>query len=348
MTYRVGIIGSGDIARSVHMPAIQKDPRAEITAVCSRTEATAQKAAKEFHVTNVYTDVKKMLHDIELDLVLVATPNKFHAAYVMEALEAGCHVLCEKPPAMDAAEALMMEQLATSKGKHLIYGYHHRYNLETMFLQKAIVSGELGDIYHVNVQAVRRRGIPGWGAFTDKELQGGGPLIDVGVHMLDLAMYLTDFQKPTEVMAMTHQRLGKKPGVGLLGEWDPATFSVEDFVAGSIRFENGMSLTLETAYAANVEQEEELNVKLLGDKGGSQTNPLKLFGEKYGQLLDTTPAFIHKTDARSSYERQMEHVFDVLDGKAKPIVEAWQGTFVQQLVDAFYQSAKEGRAVSLV
>ncbi|CAM3940758.1 Gfo/Idh/MocA family protein [Alkalicoccus chagannorensis] len=346
MTYRVGIIGPGMIARGAHMRALAADPRAEIIAVCSRTEATAVEAAQAFHVPNVYTSEQEMLDAHDFDLVIVATPNKYHERAVHAALQAGAHVLCEKPPGVNAMEALRMEEAARQQNRHLMYGFHHRFHKETEVLKRAVDDGELGSIYHLKVEAMRRRGIPGWGAFTDKELQGGGPLIDIGVHMLDLAMYIGGFLRPVEVSAVTHQRLGRKPGVGLLGDWDPASFSVEDMAAGMIRFEHGVSLSLEASYAANIEEEETLNVTFLGDRGGASTSPFRMYGEKYGSLLDIHPVHLDKVEPRDGYERQIAHVLDVVEGKAKPISEAWQGTYIQQLIDAMYTSASEGRSIA--
>jgi predicted dehydrogenase len=347
LTINAGIIGPGYIAQKAHMGFLQKDPRVVIKAVSSRTEKTARMAAEMFNVPGVYTSEEEMLRLEDLDLVIVSTPNKFHHSGVMKALQAGCHVLCEKPPAVNAAEALKMEEAAAAAGLHLFYGFHERYTQETEVLKKAIAGGELGEIYHINVQAMRRRGIPGWGAFTDKDLQGGGPLIDIGVHMLDLAVYLSGFLKPVEVSAVTHQRIGKKPGVGLLGSWDPSSFSIEDLAAGMIRFEHGVSLVLETSYAANIAEEENLNVKLFGDKGGAELSPFRMYGEKYGSLLDITPVFLEKADPRDGYERQISHILDVIEGKAKPVSEPWQGTYVQQLVDALYESASREEAIRM-
>lgn len=347
MTFKIGIIGPGMIARGAHMRSFSKDPRAEILAVSSRSEQTAQKAASEFGVPHWYTSEDEMLAGHSFDLIVVATPNKFHASSVIKALQSGANVLCEKPPAKTAAEAVQMEQAAKEAGKHLFYGFQQRFNTETEILKKAVASGDLGDIYHVSVQALRRRGIPGWGSFIDKELQGGGPLIDVGVHMLDLAVYLTDFPRAVEVSAVTHAHFGKKEGVGLLGDWDRERFSVEDFACGMIRFENGMSLLIETSYAANTAEEEALNVKLYGNKGGAELSPLKLYGEKYGALLDTTPVFLDKMRDKDSFECQAGHILDVLEGKADPVNLPEQGTYIQQLLEALYLSAEKGKAVAV-
>lgn len=344
---KVAIIGPGGIARGAHIPHYQNDPRTEVVAVCSRTEETALSAAKEFDIPYTFTDVDEMLMATRPDVVSVCNPNAYHHDAVVKSLKAGCHVLCEKPPAMSTLEAVDMEKAAKASGKHLLYAFHHRYNLETTVLKRAIESGELGTVYHMNVKAMRRRGIPGWGVFTNKELQGGGPLIDVGVHMLDLAMYLTGFPKPVEVMGATHQRLGKKPGVGLFGSWDPKEFTVEDLATGMIRFENGVTMNLSASFAANVREDEHLNVELLGDKGGAETNPFTLYQEKYGSLFNAEPAYLNRTDNRDSYERQITHFLDVIEGKSRPIITPDQGTVIQQIIEALYTSAKSRQVVRL-
>ncbi|RNA67496.1 Gfo/Idh/MocA family protein [Alteribacter keqinensis] len=345
---KVGIIGPGGIARSAHAPYYINDKRTELAAVTSRTLEKAEAFAKDFNVPAAYDDTQTMLENEDIDLVSICTPNKFHKDAVIQSLKAGCHVLCEKPPAMSLAEAEEMEFAAEEAGKVLMYAFHHRYNLETQVLKRAIEAGDLGSIYHTNVQAMRRRGIPGWGVFTNKELQGGGPLIDVGVHMLDLALYLTDFPEPIEVMGSTHKRIGHKPGVGLLGQWDPAKYEVEDLATGMVRFQNGMSMLIESSFAANQKEEETLNVKLLGDQGGAETAPLQLFEEKHGSLLNTTPAYLEKTDPRSSYERQITHFIDCCRGEAKPLSTPAQGTTVQRIVEGLYESAAKCQSVSLL
>lgn len=347
MTFKVGIIGPGMIARGAHMRSLSEDSRAEIIAVSSRSEETAKKAAAEYQVPHWYTSEEKMLESHEFDLIIVATPNKFHAASVMKALRAGANVLCEKPPAKTAAEAKEMEKLAGETGKYLFYGFQQRFNPEAVILKRAIESGDLGDIYHISVQALRRRGIPGWGCFIDKDLQGGGPLIDVGVHMLDLAAYLSGFPEAVEVSAVTHQQFGQERGVGLLGDWNPEEFSVEDFACGMIRFKNGMSLLIETSFAANTAEEETLNVKLYGNKGGAELRPFKIYGEKYGTLIDTTPVFFEQTHGRDSFKLQAAHILDVLEGKADPVSLPGQGTYIQVLIESMYASAETGRAVKV-
>ncbi|TMW72433.1 Gfo/Idh/MocA family protein [Alteribacter natronophilus] len=345
---RAAIIGPGGIARGAHAPFYIKDSRTEIAAVVSRTHEKAAAFAEEFHIPAAYDCADTMLEAEKPDLVSICTPNKFHREMVLKSLEAGCHVLCEKPPAMTAEEAEEMEEAAERAGRHLVYAFHHRYNPETRVLKKAIESGDLGSIYHTSVQAMRRRGIPGWGVFTSKELQGGGPLIDVGVHMLDLALYLTGYPEPVEVMGATHKRIGNRPGTGLMGQWDPENYNVEDLASGMVRFQNGMSMVIETSFAANQQDEETLNVRLLGDRGGADTSPLRLYEERYGALFDSAPAFLEKTDSGSSYERQITHFIDCCLDKSRPLATPADGTTVQRIVNAIYESSAKSSAVSLI
>ncbi|HET7615420.1 MAG TPA: Gfo/Idh/MocA family oxidoreductase, partial [Bacillales bacterium] len=180
---KIGVIGAGGIARGVHLPNYLKcEDRVEIVAISDVVKENAERTAEEYSIPHVFTDYEEMLENVDLDAVSVCTPNKFHAPAAKAALDAGCHVLCEKPPAMTADEAKAMEEASRKSGKILTFGFHYRHAQETEVLKRFIDAGELGDIYAVNVKAVRRRGIPGWGVFTNKELQGGGPLIDIGVH----------------------------------------------------------------------------------------------------------------------------------------------------------------------
>ncbi|PRO65567.1 Gfo/Idh/MocA family protein [Alkalicoccus urumqiensis] len=347
MSYQIGLVGAGYIMQKEHLPALMKEERANVLAVVSGSGQSAAEASARFDIPNVYKTEEEMYAAHDLDLVMIAVPNAYHAEAAVRAMENGVDVFCEKPPAITTAEAARMEEAASRTGRKLMYGFHHRFSQEADIVKAAAADGEIGDIYHIRVHALRRRGIPGWGTFTDVDKQGGGPLMDIGVHMLDLAFYLSGWYRPLEVSASTHYRLGRKPGVGLLGSWDPSSMSVEDFAAGFIRFEHGRSLVLETSFAANTKEEERLSVHLFGDKGGVEIDPFEMYTEKYGALLDITPAYLDQADPRSDYERQIEHILDVLEGKARPVSEPWQGTYVQQLIEAMYESAAEGRAVSL-
>lgn len=342
---RVGLIGAGAIATDVHIPAYQKVPdNVEIVAISDVVYEKAKAVADDKGILHAFESYEKMLKDVELDAVSVCVPNKFHRDATIAALEAGCHVLCEKPPAMSAEEAQEMESIAKSQGKLLMYGFHYRFTQEVQTARRFIDGRELGNIYSARVHAIRRRGIPGWGVFTNKELQGGGPLIDIGVHMLDTALYLMGYPEPDIVLGQTHQQLGTQKGVGLLGEWDYENFTVEDMAVGMITFKNGASLVLESAFAANVKEREVMQVSLLGNKGGADIFPLHIYQEKHGALVDLSPQYLPETNAHQ--DEIHAFVSDCLQGNVDHRL-AEQGTRIQKIVDGLYQSAETGKAVQL-
>ncbi|WP_058306564.1 Gfo/Idh/MocA family protein [Gracilibacillus massiliensis] len=342
---RVGLIGAGGIATDVHLPAYKNiSEQVEVVAIADVAYERAQSVAKEHGIPEAFDSYQSMLEKVDLDAVSVCVPNKFHNESAIAALNAGCHVLCEKPPAMNQEEAIEMEEAATKSGKLLMYGFHYRFQSETQAAKRFIDAGEFGEIYAGRVQAIRRRGIPGWGVFTNKELQGGGPLIDIGVHMLDTALYLMGYPEPEVVLGQTHQQIGTKKGVGLLGEWDYQNYTVEDMAVGMITFKNGASLVLESAFAANVEKRDTMQVSLMGNKGGADIFPLKMYQEKHDTLIDLTPAYLPQINA---HETEI-HTFvkDCLEGNITDNF-AKQGTNIQKIIDGLYQSAQTGKAVNL-
>lgn len=342
---RIGLIGAGGIATSVHIPAYEAiADKVEIVAIADVAYDRAKLIAERHQIPAVFDNYETMLTETEIDAVSVCVPNKFHKAAVITALTAGCHVLCEKPPAMNQEEAKEMEDTARRAGKLLMYGFHYRFQSETQAAKRFIDAGELGDIYSGRVQAIRRRGIPGWGVFTNKELQGGGPLIDIGVHMLDTALYLMGYPEPTVVLGKTHQQIGTKKGVGLMGEWDYQNYSVEDMAIGMITFNNGASLVLESAFAANVEKRDTMQVSLMGNKGGADIFPLKMYQEKHDTLVDVTPAYLPEVHAHQAEIHSF--VAQCLSGSVTDHY-AKQGTNIQKIIDGLYQSAETGKAVYL-
>lgn len=342
---RVGLIGAGGIARGAHIPGYLKcGDKVEITAIADVVKEKAEAVAAEFAIPHVYENYEDMLQEVELDAVSVCTPNKFHAAATIAALRANCHVICEKPPAMTVKETQQMAQAAEDAGKILTYGFHFRHAPQTEVLKRFIDAGELGEIYAANVLAVRRRGIPGWGVFTNKELQGGGPLIDIGVHMLDTALHLMGFPEPDTVLGVTYQKLGTRPGVGLSGEWDWQNFSIEDMARGMITFKNGASILLETAFAANVKEREVINVSLMGDGGGADLFPLNIYQEKHDTLIDVTPSFLPE---RHHHEVEIERFVEACLTGTTPLSTPREGIIVQQIIEGLYQSAASGKAIQL-
>ncbi|WAH38352.1 Gfo/Idh/MocA family protein [Alicyclobacillus dauci] len=342
---RVGIVGAGGIANAVHIPNYRKcGDQVEIVAICDVAVERARDTADKNGIPHAFASVSEMLDAVELDAVSVCTPNKFHKESAIAALEQGCHVLCEKPPAMTVEEAEAMAAAAKKAQKFLSFGFHYRHSQEVETLKRFIDAGELGEIYAATAIALRRRGIPGWGVFTNKELQGGGPLIDIGVHMLDTALYLMGYPEPDTVFGATYQKLGNRKGIGLMGAWNWENFTVEDMARGFVRFQNGATLVLESAFAANVQKNDEMNVKLMGDEGGANVFPLTIYQEKHASLVDITPQYLAD---KSPYKLEIERFVNACLTGEEPLSTPDQGIKLQKIINGLYTSAETGEAVKL-
>ncbi len=244
---RVGVVGVG-IGR-LHLEGYQKHPDAEIVALADVNEERARQTAKEFNVPQIFADYEKMLKEADLDAISVCTPNSLHAPVAIAAFQAGCHVICEKPIATSAKEGEKMVEAARAAGKIFMMAFNNRFRGDTQVLKKFIDDGVLGDIYYAKTGWLRRRGIPGIGGwFTTKAMSGGGPLIDLGVHVLDLALHLMGNPKPVSAYGSTYAEFGPKmPG----GD----KYDVEDLASGLIKFQNGATVLVEASWASNIAQE---------------------------------------------------------------------------------------------
>lgn len=339
---RMAIIGCGQVARVTHIPNYQKMEDVEIIAVCDANPDTARSVAEQFAIPEYFGNHIEMLNSLKPDAVTICVPNKFHYQITLDALERDCHVLCEKPPAITAEEAEQMEKISVKKNLLLTYGFHFRHSEHVAFLKNKIEQGKFGTIYNANVQWHRRRGIPGWGNFTDKKLQGGGPLIDIGAHMLDLTLYLLDYPIISYVCASKSDRIGKQGGTGLMGSWDPKLFMVEDGLFGYIHFANGTCMSLETSFAINMKEQNLRNVQLYGEKLGASVFPLEIYGEDNGQLVNQIYPFMEMKDWHINSD---QNFVNACLGKESLLVTAEQGTYVQKLICALYESAESGTPV---
>ena len=340
---RVGVVGCGQIARSAHLPGFVRHQDAEIVAVADTDGGRAERCSREFGVPNSYDSFEEMLVEADLDALGVCVPNKFHAPYAVAALERGVHVLCEKPPAMTGDEASAMAEAAERSGRVLTFGFHYRWAAGAQTVKRFVDARDLGAIHAARAVALRRRGIPGWGAFNDRDLQGGGPLMDIGIHVLDLALWLMGYPLPQAVLATTHRGIGSREGVGALGAWDWRNYSVEDMARGMIQFEDGASLLLETSFAANVAEHEQIQVSLMGDGGGADVLPPRIYQERHGVLTDTVP-LVPPGDG-TCYGRQTHDFVRCCLGDGEPLVAPEEAVALQRVVDALYLSADLGRPV---
>ena len=343
---RVGVIGAGGIARGAHLPGYAKIPdEATVVAISDIDESRAQEVADEFGISKVYADYNEMVSQEELDLVSVCTPPFLHRDATVAALNAGVNVICEKPMAMNAAEGEEMIAAAQQNGKMLTIGFQSRFGERAQFLKHLIDQGELGEIYYARVLALRRRGIPTWGVFIEKDKNGGGPLIDIGVHTLDLTLWLMGHPAPTAVTGAVFTKLAKRPGLYTRrSPIDPERYTVEDFATAQIRFDTGAVINLETSWALNIENE--VNAYICGTEGGATLRPLKILKEvPNAGLLDCTPA--HEEGRENTHATQFAHVVRNVKEGTPPLVKAEEALVVQRIVDAIYESGETGQTVSL-
>ncbi|WP_441296826.1 Gfo/Idh/MocA family protein [Bacillus sp. K2I17] len=321
---RIGIIGAGGIAQNRHIPAFVKlHQYCTITAIHDRNIEHAKQIAETYNIPYVFETYEEVFK--EVDAVCICTPNKFHAEISIAALQAGKHVLCEK-----------MIESAKNNGKKLAIAYHYRYMKESQ-VAKQMMIGEIGTPLVIRVKALRRRKVPGWGVFTNKELQGGGSLIDYGCHLLDLALWLIGNPKQTEVIGSVYNAVSKLPNqVNMWGKYDYKTFQVDDHVTAYIKFENGASLLFETSWAANIKNDEE-HVSISGVNGGINVFPIELYTIKHNMILNSEPVWIANDGDPGIL--QAENFVKACLYDEELIVKPEESLQVSQIIDAIYESS---------
>ncbi|MCL2895060.1 Gfo/Idh/MocA family protein [Brenneria tiliae] len=364
---KVAVIGCGGIANQKHFPALTKQSAlCEIVAFCDLIEERAGKAAREFGApgAKVYTDYKQLLQDKSIDVVHVCTPNVSHGFITVAAFEAGKHVLCEKPMAATTADAVNMMNAWRKSGKKFTIGYQNRFRPDAQALKQSCEDGDLGEVYFAKAHAVRRRAVPTWGVFPDKSQQGGGPLIDIGTHALDITLWCMENYQPVSVMGSVFEKLGHDPAAvkgNLFGPWDPQTFEVEDSAFGFIKMENGATIFLESSWALNVKESREAATTLCGTKAGaemvggmSQNGYDLVFNETTGGILMQknisdmgAVAFFESQSGGTEADKECHQWLNAVIQDKDPLVKPEQAFVVTQILDAIYQSAAQGKEVKL-
>ena len=351
---RAGIIGCGGIANGKHLPAMKKNGNFEIVAFCDLVEERAQKARQEYGTEDakVFTDYKELLKE-DVEVVYVLTPNSAHAPLSIDALEAGKHVMCEKPMAKTYAEAKAMVEAAERTGKILTIGYQNRYRADSSYLKKACQDGELGEIYYAKAHAICRRAVPTWGVFLDAEKQGGGPLIDIGTHALDLTLWMMDNYEPEMVVGSVYRKLADQTQTGnAWGDWDPSVFTVEDSAFGFIRMKNGATICLESSWALNSLDVREAQTTLCGTKAGADmSDGLRINRVNHNRQCVEKPdlnaggvAFYDGKSEDASDVEQRVFYNAVVNGEPL-VVEPGQAMVVTRILEAIYESGETGKAV---
>ncbi|WP_339147922.1 MULTISPECIES: Gfo/Idh/MocA family oxidoreductase [unclassified Sutcliffiella] len=341
---KMGVIGVGGIAQNRHIPTFLKmSDKVEIVAISDVNEATARMVGEKFGIPKVYAHYADMFGDV--DAVTICTPNKFHAEITIAALGAGLHVFCEKPMAMRPDECEAMIAAAEAAGKKLAIAYHYRFMKESVAAKRLVLEDEIGRPMVARAKGIRRRKVPGWGVFTNKELQGGGSLIDYGCHLLDLSLWLLGNPKPVEVMGSTYNELSKIPGqVNQWGSFDHETFEVDDHVTAYIKFEGGASMLFETSWSANVKSDEE-SVSISGLSGGVDLFPFHVNQMKHGMLLNTEAEWV-PGEEDPSLPQALNFVNSCL-GLEELVVKPEEAMQTSMIIDAIYRSSETGKSVSL-
>ncbi|MBD3184098.1 gfo/Idh/MocA family oxidoreductase [Candidatus Poribacteria bacterium] len=342
---KVGIVGAGGIARGAHMPGYLAVPDAKVVAVCDIKEEVAKKFAKDFDIKHVFTNYEKMMEMDELDAVSVCTPNNFHAGPTVAALEADKHVLCEKPIAGTSDHGQLMVDAAKENKKILQIGLHLRFQESSKLIKKYIEDGVLGEIYYARAVAMRRRGIPSWGAFVRKDMSTGGPLVDIGVHQLDLMVWLMGCPKPVGAAGHAYTKMGDRGDVapGDWGMWDYENFDVEDFAVAYIKFENELTATLETSWAGHFG-----NVGpsfIMGDKGGICLSPFQINTDKNGVMVDITPQIPRQTE--DPHTTEVKAFIKAIKEDAPSPVPGEEALEITKIFDAVYKSTRTGTMVHI-
>lgn len=363
---KAGIIGCGGIANQKHLPTLKLfEKEIEIVALCDIVEERATKAAKKFGSENakVYTDYKELLKDDSIDVVYVLTPNVSHAPITVDAFAAKKHVFCEKPMAHTSKAAKEMIEAWKKSGKKFTIGYQNRYRDEVLSLKKQCDNGDLGDVYFGKAHAIRRRAVPTWGVFPDKSQQGGGPLIDIGTHALDITLWMMDNYKPVKVTGTVFNKMGNLPSAvegNLFGPWDPETYEVEDSAFGMVKFENGASVYIEASWAINMLESKEAATTLCGTKAGAEI--------KSGMSFKSNELIINKTSgglltqehlsssgniaffeggAESPQARELKNWLEALNNDKEPMVDPQQAYVVTRILEAIYQSHETNQEIDL-
>ena len=353
---KVGVIGCGGIAESKHLTSIAGIKETEVTAFCDIIPERAEKLCKQFGAqgAKIYTDYKELIKDGSIDVVHVCTPNRSHSPITVDSLEAGKHVMCEKPMATGYAEAKKMTDTAKKTGKLLTIGYQYRCMPAPLYLKKACERGDLGEIYFAKAHAIRRRAVPNWGVFLNEKEQGGGPLIDIGTHALDMTLWMMDNYKPKSVVGNIYKKLGNRPDCGnAWGPWDPKEFTVEDSAFGFITMENGATVILESSWALNSLDVGEGICTLCGTKAGADMKDgLRINSDDMGKPITIKPDLsvggVQFYDGLSTEPKDIEcqNWYDAVLNGAELRVKPEQAMVVTQILEGIYESARTGKQVN--
>jgi len=346
---KVGVIGCGDIAKTKHLPnweQLQKEERVDLLGVCDIIEERAVQAREKFSATKAYLSYSKMLREHKFDIIDICTQNRVHCPATVAALKAGAHTLVEKPMAMNARECERMIAAAKAARKKLMVAQHMRFEAGAEMLKKVVDRGDLGQIYTASAKYLRRRGIPGWGKFHIRKESLGGPLIDIGVHIMDLAIWLMGCPKPVAASGKVYRMFGDREDL-CNAEWGrpyaPKEFDVEDHATALVRFEKNITMQIECSWAANI-PDETYGISVLGDKAGVQIEPVGVYGYEQDALTSIKFDWLPEQEG---HEMEIRHFVQCVEENLPVRVKPAESLRVQKIIDAIYESSKKNREVAI-
>ncbi len=350
---KVGIIGAGGIAQYAHIPCYQNVEGVEVVAISDINEEKLKYVAEKFKIPKTFGHWQDLLAQ-DIDIVSICSPNFLHAEQTIAALNAGKNVLCEKPVCLNVQQAEEIFKTVKKTGKKFMVAFNRRFSAESKVLKKLIEKGEFGEIYYVKTSYLRRRGIPGLGTwFTTKKLAGGGPMLDVGVHMLDFVIYLMGGPMPEVVIGTTYNKFKDR---AVDGGWPPiesrirdkktGVFDVEDLASGYIKLSNGATLFVEASWAGNCQPG--LKTTIMGTKAGAEIpdplnpqNPVRIYSEINGILTDITPSL----PKASPYQEEIDHFVECVREDKEPITRKEEVISVIKIIEGIYKSAETGKVI---
>lgn len=346
---RYGFIGAGAIAHS-SAKAVQENPNSCVVAAYDPNEQRAKELCEAQKIPKAYPTVEKLLADKEVDAVYIAVPNKFHAPLALQALKAGKHVLLDKPFALNIGEAEAVVKAAKKAKKQFMLGMNQRYREDSQKIRALAKQGAFGEIYHAKAYWQRRSGIPRLGTwFGNKELAGGGCLLDIGVHLLDLCLHTMGNFEPVAVSGSTYTKFGNRGlGEGGWGKSDREgiTFDVDDFASALIRMKNGATVTLDVTWACHTDEGNRMDVRLFGTEGGAGLYPARIFrNDPLRQDYDVIDKV--KAPVMWPHQDRFANFTNALLGTEEPGVTATEALAVQRILDGIYESSQTGREVRL-
>lgn len=352
---RAGVIGLG-VGRA-HAKGYIASPDAELVALCDANSERLEQYAAEYNIKAYYTDYRKMLKEAQLDVVSVGLPNALHAEASIAALEAGAHVICEKPMAINVAEAHAMLAAAHQHNRQLMVCYNYRYRSDSQWMRRLIRSGRLGQVYHVAVSWRRETGIPGWGLFGSKAASGGGALIDLGVHVIDLGLWMLDFPRVQTISGHVRSLFGpygrKTWGKSPSADRDD-TFDVDDGGVAFMRLANGATMALQVTWAEHAQPHEDaFRVEVQGTDGTailhvrnySNEDTLHFYTEIEGAPVTVVPGV--NFDGPQGHTALIIDLVASLRAGTPPAATGEQGLIAVEILEALYQSAVDGREVCI-